>query len=261
MTRRRFVAGWSSLMALAPSGAHAQPNGTTKAERELYELRRYRVRGNAQRTVTREYLERALVPALGRAGLSPIGVFDVAIGDPATVVLIPHRSAESVVALSTRLAGDGAYRDAAKPFLEATAERPPHERVDSSLLLAFEGMPRIEVPDTSRPRVFELRRYEQPSDATSLKKIEMFNSAGELPLFRRVGLTPVFFGQTIVGARMPNFEYLLVFESLAEREARWNVFRADPEWKKLSSREEYLDSRIMSGIAGTILNPAPFSQI
>ena len=69
-----------------------------------------------------------------------------------------------------------------------------------------------------------LRVYESHNERAAAKKIEMFNKA-ELAIFRRVGLTPVFFGATVVGAAMPNLTYLLVFPDEAGRAAAWARFR------------------------------------
>lgn len=230
--------------------------------RDLYEIRRYRVRIGAQRDAARTYFGEALVPALGRLGLAPVGVFDAFVGEgPLSVVLIRHPSAESVLTLGSRLLADAAYRTAGAPFLTAPAECPLFERIESSLLRAFEGFPTLVVPGTSAPRLFELRRYEGPTDTASLKKIELFDTGGELSIFKKVGFRPVFFGQTIVGARMPNFEYMLTFGDMTEREAAWGRFRADPEWKALSQRPEYQDARLMSNSMTLFLTPQPSSQI
>ena len=70
-------------------------------------------------------------------------------------------------------------------------------------------------------RVFQLRTYESPSAKTGLKKIEMFNDAGEIRIFREVGLNPVFFGQTLIGSKMPNLTYMLGFKSMDEQKAAW----------------------------------------
>jgi len=40
----------------------------------------------------------------------------------------------------------------------------------------------------------ELRTYESHSKKANLKKIEMFNT-GEIAIFRRAGLSPVFFAK------------------------------------------------------------------
>ena len=56
----------------------------------------------------------------------------------------------------------------------------------------------------------------------------MFNG-GEIATFRRTGLQPVFFAKTLVGAKLPNLTYLLVFDDLAARNKNWATFVADPE--------------------------------
>ncbi|AMY11386.1 hypothetical protein LuPra_04636 [Luteitalea pratensis] len=262
MTRRDFIHASTSASAVTLAGGAGAAGQPGTATRQFYELRRYRIRVGYMRDTTRAYLKDALLPALGRLGLGPVGMFDVTTGEPPTaVVLIPHASAESAVGVGRRLAADAAYVKAAEPFFNAPADRPAFDRIESSLLLAFEAMPQLQVPDTSKPRVFELRRYEGPSEAASLKKIEMFDSGGELAIFRKVGFRPVFFGQSIYGVRLPQFEYMLAYASMTERETQWNGFRNDPDWKVLSQKEEYKDAAIMSGATSTYLAPQPWSQV
>ena len=45
---------------------------------------------------------------------------------------------------------------------------------------------------------------------------------------------PVFFGETIVGQRMPNLTYMVGYEDLAAREKIWSTFVSHPEWKKMT---------------------------
>jgi hypothetical protein len=92
-------------------------------------------------------------------------------------------------------------------------------------------------------------------------KVRMFAEMGEVDIFRRCGLTPVFFGRTLVGPRMPNLTYMLVYENMAAREKAWSAFRVDPDWKKLSSTTGYADAEIVSNITTVFLRPAAYSQI
>jgi hypothetical protein len=121
-------------------------------------------------------------------------------------------------------------------------------------------MPRLVRPDTAKPRLLNLRVYESHNERASRKKVEMFNTF-ELAIFRRVGLTPVFFGMTLVGAAMPNLTYLLVFPDEAGRVAAWSRFRDDAEWQKLRAIPEYADKEIVSRITNKVLTPTPYSQI
>jgi hypothetical protein len=121
-------------------------------------------------------------------------------------------------------------------------------------------MPRLALPDTSRPRLLNLRIYESHNERAARKKIDMFNQ-GELAIFRRVGLTPVFFGATVAGAAMPNLTYMLVFPDDAARTAAWSSFVKDPEWLKLRATPGFADKEIVSNITNKLLTPAAYSEI
>ena len=59
-----------------------------------------------------------------------------------------------------------------------------------------------------KSRILELRIYESHSTKAGQKKIEMFNEGGEIAIFRKTGLRPVFFGETLIGPLMPNLTYM-----------------------------------------------------
>jgi hypothetical protein len=165
------------------------------------------------------------------------------------------------VTLRERLAADAAYARAGAAVLEAPLSDPAFVRVESSLLRAIEAMPALEVPagaGTGAPRVVEWRTYESHSDRAALNKLTMFN-AGEVPIFRRAGLAPVFFGETVVGATMPSLTYMLAFATMAARDAAWAAFDADPEWRQLAGDPQYREN--VSAISDIILSPAAYSQI
>ena len=121
-------------------------------------------------------------------------------------------------------------------------------------------MPKLEKPDTSKPRLLNLRVYESHNERAAAKKVEMFET-GELAIFRRVGLTPVFFASAVSGAAMPNLTYLLVFPDEAGRKAAWDRFRADAEWVKLKAVPGYADKEIVSQITNLVLTPTAYSEI
>jgi hypothetical protein len=130
-------------------------------------------------------------------------------------------------------------------------------------MLAFEGMPRLNVPPATaehRPRVFELRTYESPSHQDHRRKVEMFNS-GEFDVFQRAGFWQVFYGDTLVGSRLPNLTYMLGFPDLEARTGMWKAFVADAGWRKLSGSARYNFEEIVSNITNVILTPTSYSQI
>lgn len=241
-------------------------SGAEKSEtagREFYELRRYHLRRGPKQRLFDEFYQHAAIPAMVRAGLGPIGVLGVAVGpdSPTMYVLIPHPSMESFATANDRVRADPEYRKAGAAFINVTATDPAYVRVESSLMVAIEGVPKLEVPAAeSQSRVFELRTYESHSKLANKKKIEMFNT-GELAIFRRTGLRPVFFGETLIGSRMPNLTYMLTFEDMAARERNWRTFAADPEWKKLSTTPGFTDPEIVSNISNLFLRPTAYSQI
>lgn len=121
-------------------------------------------------------------------------------------------------------------------------------------------MAKMQVP-AKKPRIFELRRYESASESGGKKKIKMFNDVGEISIFKRAGLTPVFFGETLIGELRPNLTYMLTFDDMAEHDKNWKTFIEDPEWNRIKAIPGYEDAKLVSHITRTFLVPADFSQI
>jgi hypothetical protein len=291
MKRRNFVqaamlsgaavashAAAGSSLPLAHSAVKREPAANKR--QQWYELRTYLFASVAQRQLTDSYLQQAYLPALNRAGIKDVGVFSemepqgaaAAPADPEPqagaanqvmakmFLLIPFDSIESFSAINDRLAHDAAYLAAGEAYLAAPPSSPAYDRIDSSLLRAFAHMPQIDVPE-KKERIFELRRYESPSESAGQKKIEMFNEAGEIDIFKKAGARPVFFGETMIGARRPNLTYMLCFDDMAAHDARWKAFGSDPEWKRISTMPEYLDAKLISKITRTFLTPVAYSQV
>ena len=243
----------------APSQSGAKP------AREYYELRRYHLQMGPQTALAEAYFSDALVPALTRLGVGPVGVFRLEYGPetPAYYLLLPAPSVEALASVQARLAQDLVFLKAAEPFWNAPATAPSFLRVESSLLAAFEGWPRLVPPPGSAAkskRIFQLRTYESPSDAAHIRKVEMFNH-GEFELFRKAGLNPMFFGDTLIGPRLPSLTYMLSCADMGELEAGWAAFSADPAWKKLSSDPRYSYESIVSSITNLVLQPLAASQL
>jgi hypothetical protein len=231
------------------------------AGREYYELRQYILQSEEQKQGLDAFLRDAAIPAINRLGIKPVGVFYPDQGYSPVYLLLPHPTAESHATLIERLGQDSEFMTRGAAYLDATSGAPAYRRMESSLMVAFAGMPRIETPVRNPGRVFQLRIYESPSERTGLKKIEMFNDAGEIQIFREVGLNPVFFGQTLIGGKMPNLTYMLAFESIEAQKAAWKRFGSHPLWQKISKLPEYADKAILSGITNLPLIAADYSQV
>lgn len=264
MQRRQFLASSLATSALAFARKVAA-EAPAASPREYYQIRRYQMRSGPQTKLTEGYFGDALIPALTRMGMGPVGAFQADIGTetPAYYLLIPSGSVEGLAQLSLRLAEDATFLKAAEPFWTAPATAPAFERVETSLLLAFAGWPKLTPPPasaTKSKRIFQMRTYESPSDQDHARKVEMFNN-GEFECFARAGFHQVFFGDTLIGPRMPCLTYMLSMTSLDELNARWDAFRSDPGWKKLSGDPHYAFEPIVSNISNLILSPLAASQI
>lgn len=268
MKRRSFVKAsivtGSFATGIAPVVSKASKIGDMEktSGSEFYELRVYTLKDTRQQKLVENYFQNAAIPALNKAGSKNVGVFteQQPEGQTKLYAIIPYKSVEDFIAISDKLTNDATYQQAGTEYLNAAATEPAYERIQSSFLKAFAGMPKIQVPE-KKSRMFELRRYESASEAAGKKKIQMFNDIGEIAIFKRVGLTPVFFGETLIGEMRPNLTYMLTFDDMAEHDKNWKTFIEDPEWNRIKSIPEYADAKIVSRITRTFLVPASFSQI
>ncbi len=268
MNRREFFA--TSAVSAASVTASAigtkaapQPNGTAEGVAVgAIELRKYILKPGPQSERLHDYLKTAFIPSARKIGTGPIGVFELmdAADIPLVYVLIPHKSAAKAVEFPSVMAKSKGHLELGATFWNLEPKDVPYVRVESSLMVPFAGMPKLEPPDTSSPRIFELRTYESHSERAGNKKVEMFN-IGEIEIFRRSGLTPVFFGQTVIGAKLPNLTYMLTFSNMAGHDSSWQKFIADPDWKKLSKTPGFTDPEIVSNITKVFLKPTSYSQI
>jgi hypothetical protein len=267
MKRRDAVAASLGGLVLPALGREAAAQASAApAPPRVFEWRRYRLRFGPMEARFSEYQKNVLVPALNRAGIAPVGAFSVQVGPdvPAVYLLLPHPNAESVVSLAARISGDAEYQKLAASFRALPASDPPYVRRESSLLAPFASLPGVEAPagaSAGPARVFELRVYESHNEVAGLKKIEMFEQGGEIGIFRRVGLTPVFFARDVVGSALPALTYMLVFADAAARDKAWAAFGADPEWVKLRAAPGYSNAEILTNITSLLLRPTAYSQI
>jgi hypothetical protein len=259
LERRDFVTSAIAMAGAALSGGEGR--AMAQPAQEFYLLRKYALRNGTQLALTQNFFEHALIPALNRMSITPVGAFKLDIGPetPAYYLLIPATSLEALVTLNKRLTEDTEFVKAAAAFWGAPASSPAFQRVEVSLLSAFAGWPKLVAPKSEK-RIFQLRTYESTGHAAHVRKVQMFDEE-EIGIFVRTGLAPVFFGDTVVGHRMPSLTYMLTFEDVADLNKKWSVFAADPAWKDLSQRPGNTDADIVSNISNLYLSPLSCSQI
>jgi len=206
----------------------------------IFQIRIYHLKNDGQVKATDHFLETSFLPALHRFGIKNIGVFKPISNDTAAVkliyVLIPFSSAVEWMKINKRLNSDAVFKSSAKDFLDANAKSPGFDRMESILLEPFSAHPDLTLPKQKNPeRVFELRSYESPTEVLFEKKVAMFNTGGEIPIFNRLGFNPVFYGKVISGNRMPNLMYMPVFDNVQQKNEGWKRFGSDTTWKRIST--------------------------
>ncbi|WP_137126944.1 NIPSNAP family protein [Roseomonas sp. HF4] len=81
-----------------------------------------------------------------------------------------------------------------------------------------------------------------------------------LGIWARHGIRQAGFWTTLIGESNQELHYLLEWSSLAEREAKWAAFVADPEW--IAGRAETeKDGQIVMSVSNAILQPTAFSAV
>jgi hypothetical protein len=254
----------SATAALATLPAPARAADAPAPGGQYFELRAYRLRPGASHALLDSYLEKAFIPALNARGVEAVGVFTEpdAKDGPAVWVLIPHPSLESVAGVDATLNADPAVQAAGSDYLSSpTKQEPAFDRIDSWLLLPFSGLPKLAVPALARegkPRIFEMRTYESFSELKALKKVAMFN-AGEIGVMQEVDLSPVFYGEALMGRDLPHLTYMLCSPDMATHKKNWDRFLAHPVWTGLKNDPQYADT--VQKITSRYLVPAAYSQI
>ena len=81
-----------------------------------------------------------------------------------------------------------------------------------------------------------------------------------LLLWEKHGIRPIGFWTTLIGRSSEELIYMLAWESLAERETKWNSFLNDPAWHKARDDSER-DGPIVANISSQILAPTAFSAL
>jgi hypothetical protein len=240
-------------------------DGESAKMKQVLELRTYSVVDAAAEEKLDAFLEKALIPALGRQGIGPIGAFDQAAeaedGSIEVMLLLPGNSVDAVTSATAKLADVAEFQQAAADYMSTPAGEPLLKRIRSELLLSFDCWPQVAVPaqkKEDKPRLFELRVYESPTENFGELKVEMFNS-GEVPIFLDCKIAPVFMGQALIGDMLPNLTYMTVYDNDEARKAAWKAFSDHPDWQVLKAVEKYKGT--VSKIHKSDWIAKPYSQL
>lgn len=233
---------------------------------DYYQIKVYNIKDKSQETQVENYLQKAYLPAMHRAGIKKIGVFKPIESESDAgkliFVFIPLKDLNQIDKIETALWKDKQYLADGADYINASWDNPPYERMESILLKAFSEMTKFAVPNHSTPpsdRIYELRSYEGPTEKYYRKKVEMFNEGGEVAIFKNVGSQPMFFAEVLSGSTMPNLMYLTTYSDMKSHDEHWDAFRNHPDWKKLSGMEEY--KHTVSNSVKHLLHPTDYSDL
>jgi len=104
--------------------------------------------------------------------------------------------------------------------------------------------------------LYELRVYDCcPGRLPAL--LDRFQNT-TLKIWERHGIRQAGFWTTLVGESNQQLNYLLRWESMAEREQKWNAFMIDPEWLEARAASEK-DGPIIARVSNQFWQPTTFS--
>ncbi|MBM3545559.1 MAG: NIPSNAP family protein [Alphaproteobacteria bacterium] len=81
-----------------------------------------------------------------------------------------------------------------------------------------------------------------------------------LKIWEKHGIRQAGFWTVLVGDSNLVLNYLLAWESMAEREQKWNAFMADPEWIAARNESEK-DGLVIAKVTNEFWQPTSFSSV
>jgi hypothetical protein len=238
--------------------------GANTPARDYYQLKIYHYKTQDQESKLEQYLEKAYIPAIHRAGIKYVGVFKPVTQQDTErriYVFTPFSSLEKLTGIEHVLQSDAKYQAEGKDYIDADYQNAPYDRIELIILQAFPGMPSTSVPKLTAAkadRIYELRSYESATEKYNFNKVQMFNAGDEIGLFQRLNFNAVFYSEVISGSHMPNLMYMTTFNSKADRDKHWDTFGKDPQWKTLTANDEYKNN--VSHADMIFLHPTEYSD-
>lgn len=243
---------------LASSGAAQQSTRKTR----YYLLENYYLRHSTQLPRINEFMSQGFLPAARKihSGLKLFMEGLVASHLPQFAVVLGFGSLDEISSLRAALHQDSGYQKAFADW--ENGPEPPYEHFSQTLLKATDYSPELaaDAPRPKAPRIFELRVYHSPT-FRQLAALHRRFAGPEIKIFHRVGVHPLFYTDTVIGANMPNLTYLIPFENLAAREKAWDAFSADAEWIKVRKESIEQSGQISSVIQMSLYRATAYSPV
>jgi hypothetical protein len=106
--------------------------------------------------------------------------------------------------------------------------------------------------------IYELRIYHCAPGRIGALNDRFVNTT--LKFWEHYGIEQVGFWTTLVGDSNAKLTYLLKWDSLAERETKWNAFVSDPAWQAARAASE-ASAIIVERIENSFLSPTAYSAL
>ena len=106
--------------------------------------------------------------------------------------------------------------------------------------------------------IYELRIYRcMPGRLPAL--LSRFHHS-TLRIWDKHGIRQAGFWTTLIGGSSQEITYMLAWDSMADREKRWQAFLEDPEWVAVATQTEK-DGQLVENISSQLLAPTAFSAV
>ena len=100
---------------------------------QYYDVRSYVLGDAGDAKAIDQYLEKALLPALKRQGIGPVGVFanspDDESGSSRLIVVVPYASADQIASTNAKVMSDPQYLADAKTYFDRASNNPAYQRI------------------------------------------------------------------------------------------------------------------------------------
>jgi len=106
--------------------------------------------------------------------------------------------------------------------------------------------------------IYELRIYQ--AIPGKMPALQARFSDKTVPIWEMHGIRSIGFWTTLVGKSNNELTYILAWESLADRDAKWTAFQNDPAWHKARDESER-DGPIVASLSSQLLKPTSFSAL
>lgn len=171
MQRREFLQSSIIAASAISTGIDTTKNSDQKGVKEFYEWREYSMHFGSDQSQLENYFKNALIPAYNKYGIKTIGVFkEIGKSEPAKIyLLIPYASMDSYLSINAKVKADDDFIKNSQAYNAITVDKPVYNRISSWFMIAFDGMPKLIVPENT-PRIFELRSYEGYSEDALRRK-------------------------------------------------------------------------------------------